>query len=158
MYQNQPQAYACDPGTDDIPVTLPGNYNLEINSSPVAGVTLNIEAGSAENSLTATINGLLLVSEQAAITSPMSLNGNFTFHRQQSSANEDFYLFILQGQGSITDINSNSSFPGAFSLCGFLVTDSSPATLRTQYATAYEFSGNAENIGGDIAVWVKQSQ
>ena len=50
------------------------------------------------------------------------------------------------------DMNGKS-FPVTFSLNGFK--NSENPTLTTQWATAYEFQGNAEGVNGQVAAWRK---
>lgn len=132
---------------DAIAQNFAGTYKVP-NSKSV----LKIEQVPNSKNLTATIKGVEV--RDGGMTKKINLKGKYKLV-EQGNHGEKFYLITLQGMGKWEDANGNR-YPIAFTLSAF-VTKDNPKNMTSQFAAAYEFSGNAEDIIGGILGWKKKS-
>lgn len=79
----------------------------------------------------------------------MTLTGSFgTF----SNSGVNFFLATFTGQGTAADSLDGNEFPAALTLTGVIQGDNG-GLFSTQYASAFEFPGNAEGVSGALFPW-----
>ena len=127
---------------------LSGTYELQGSNG---SVTLGISDGPDAGNIRATLVNYTVDGTNRMKIVSMDLDGRFSLQQRSS---EDFYLFVLHGEGTVQASNG-TSFPATFSVTGFRST-SRNAALTTQWAAAYEFPGNAEGVNGGVAAWPRR--
>ena len=79
----------------------------------------------------------------------MPVRGSF---KTYSNSTEDFYLARFSGSGSARANTDGEVYPAALTFACVIQGDTSNL-LTTQYASSFEFPGNAEGISGDVITW-----
>jgi len=131
---------------DSFTQNIAGTYKVPNTKS-----TLIIEEVPNSKKLTATIKRVTI--QNGGSIKKINLKGRYKLV-EQGNHGEKFYLITLQGMGKWED-SSGNKFPIAFTLSGFITKDN-PENMTSQFAAAYEFKGNAEDVIGGVLGWKKK--